>query len=80
MLRWPWRACLLCFVASERPEEQWRDWVRELFVDFLQGIGCEQCDGLLEPGYQLGFSLSSNIFGCRLTEAAPCSAYSAYES
>ncbi|CAK9076715.1 Ubiquitin-like domain-containing protein [Durusdinium trenchii] len=55
-----WHSLLLPLVKSQ----QWRDWAREVFVDYITGLGCAQCGDLMEPSAEFPFHLSSNIFGC----------------
>ncbi|OLP99176.1 hypothetical protein AK812_SmicGene18269 [Symbiodinium microadriaticum] len=79
MSRWPWSpllrhkqglmawwltasATLLQAVAAQ---SSWQIWGTEVFAEFLESAGCEQCSYLLsEPTRQARFEVSSNIFGC----------------
>lgn len=82
-----WHRCwallaLLAFNPLGRAmgESPWREWAREVFVDFIEGIGCQDCSQLLDQETEMQFTLSSNIFGCADIDVLLPSLHWLYES
>mmetsp|Transcript_67402 Transcript_67402/g.158003 ORF Transcript_67402/g.158003 Transcript_67402/m.158003 type:complete len:450 (+) Transcript_67402:61-1410(+) len=62
MAWWLAASATLLQVASQ---SSWQIWGTEVFAEFLESAGCEQCTYLIsEPTQQARFEVSSNIFGC----------------
>eukprot|EP00435_Cladocopium_sp_Y103_P047275 s1781_g13.t2 len=75
--RLAWLALMARPSAAESP---WQEWAREVFVDFIEGIGCQDCSQLLDQEAEMQFTLSSNIFGCADIDVLLPSLHWLYES
>ncbi|CAE7938570.1 unnamed protein product, partial [Symbiodinium necroappetens] len=64
LMAW-WLTASATLLQAVAAQSSWQIWGTEVFAEFLESAGCEQCSYLLsEPTRQARFEVSSNIFGC----------------